>query len=91
MEGKKEKLSLLDTSLIIPKKTPTEDASTIVCPTVACQWLTSKFLKLLSVFVSHPNTIPLLFVFISFVVWLYDCITDMVIIELLWSFRIPIM
>merc|ERR1740137_454086 len=91
VEGKKEKLSFLDTSLIIPTKSPEEVSPGVVCPTVACQWLTSKFLKLLSVFVSHPNTIPLLFVFISFVVWLYDCITDMVIIELLWNFKLPIM
>eukprot|EP00090_Calanus_glacialis_P026119 TRINITY_DN4096_c0_g1_i7.p1 TRINITY_DN4096_c0_g1~~TRINITY_DN4096_c0_g1_i7.p1 ORF type:complete len:770 (-),score=237.96 TRINITY_DN4096_c0_g1_i7:508-2817(-) len=91
IDGKKEKFSFLDTSLIIPKTSPADDSSTLVCPTVACQWMTSKFLKLLSLFVSHPNTIPLLFVFFSFVVWLYDCVTDMVIIELLWNFRLPIM
>ena len=91
VDGKKEKFSFLDTTLIIPKTSPAEDTSTLVCPTVACQWLTSKFLKILSLFVSHPNTIPLLFVFFSFVVWLYDCVTDMVIIELLWNFRLPIM
>ena len=44
-----------------------------------------------SLAVSHQNTIPLFFVFLSFVIWLYDCITDMVIIEILWSFRLPIM
>ena len=90
VEDNKEKLSFLNTSVILPPK-PSEDSSGVVCPTVACQWMTSKLLKLLSLFVSHPNTIPLLFVFFSFVVWLYDCITDMVIIELLWNFRIPIM
>ena len=31
-----------------------------------------------SLAVSHQNTIPLFFVFLSFVIWLYDCITDMV-------------
>ena len=91
IDGKKEKLNFLDTSLMIPKTSPAEDSPTLVCPTVACQWMTSKFLELLSLFVSHPNTIPLLFVFFSFVVWLYDCVTDMVIIELLWNFRLPIM
>ena len=91
IDGKKEKFSFLDTSLMIPKTSPAEDSSTLVCPTIACQWMTFKFLKLLSLFVSHPNTIPLLFVFFSFVVWLYDCVTDMVIIELLWNFRLPIM
>jgi len=90
-EQKKEKMNFLNTSLVIPKKTPDEVPSSFVCPTVPCQWMTSKFLKLLSLFVSHPNTIPLLFVFFSFIVWLYDCITDMVIIEILWSFRLPIM
>jgi len=90
VEDNKEKLSFLNTSVILPPK-QSEDSSGVVCPTVACQWMTSKLLKLLSLFVSHPNTIPLLFVFFSFVVWLYDCITDMVIIELLWNFRIPIM
>ena len=90
-EQKKEKMNFLNTSLVIPKKTPDEVPSNFVCPTVPCQWMTSKFLKLLSLFVSHPNTIPLLFVFFSFIVWLYDCITDMVIIEILWSFRLPIM
>jgi len=90
-EDKKEKLNFLDASLVIPKKTPDDIPSSFVCPTVPCQWMTSKFLKLLSLFVSHPNTIPLLFVFFSFIVWLYDCITDMVIIEILWSFRLPIM
>merc|ERR1719244_2339262 len=84
------KLSFLNTSVILPPK-QSEDSSGVVCPTVACQWMTSKILKLLSLFVSHPNTIPLLFVFFSFIVWLYDCITDMVIIEILWSFRLPIM
>ena len=40
--------------------------------------------KIISIFrfaslaVSHQNTIPLFFVFLSFVIWLYDCITDMV-------------
>ena len=91
VEGRKEKFSFLGTSVTIPKTSPAEDTSTLVCPTVACQWMASKFLKLLSLFVSHPNTIPLLFVFFSFVVWLYDCVTDMVIIELLWNFRLPIM
>merc|ERR1719244_324526 len=84
------KLSFLNTSVILPPK-QSEDSSGVVCPTVACQWMTSKILKLLSLFVSHPNTIPLLFVFFSFIVWLYDCITDMVIIKILWSFRLPIM
>eukprot|EP00092_Neocalanus_flemingeri_P038085 GFUD01041455.1.p1 GENE.GFUD01041455.1~~GFUD01041455.1.p1 ORF type:complete len:775 (+),score=224.78 GFUD01041455.1:337-2661(+) len=91
VEDNKEKMSFLNTSMIIGTKSPEPDSSSLVCPTVACQWVTSKFLKLLSLLVSHPNTIPLLFVFFSFVVWLYDCITDMVIIELLWNFKIPIM
>ena len=34
--------------------------------------------RLASLAVSHQNTIPLFFVFLSFVIWLYDCITDMV-------------
>jgi len=89
---KKEKFGFLNPNLNIPKNLPVENSSTSwVCPTIACQWVAAKFLKLLSLFVSHPNTVPLLFVFFSFIVWLYDCITDMVIIEILWSFRLPIM
>jgi len=87
----KMKMNFLDTRVMIGTKSPETDPSSFVCPTVACQWVASKFLKLLSLLVSHPNTIPLLFVFFSFVVWLYDCITDMVIIELLWNFKLPIM
>ena len=90
-EGKAEKFNFLNTKLIIPTKSPEEVSPGVICPTVACQWLTSKFLYLLSLLVSHPNTIPLLFVFFSFVVWLYDCVTDMAIIQLLWNFRLPIM
>jgi hypothetical protein len=33
----------------------------------------------------------LLFVFFSCVVWLYDCVTDIVIFELLWNFKLPTM
>merc|ERR1719402_490791 len=84
-------MNLLNTSGFTAMKSPDPSSNSIVCPTVACQWITSKFLSLLSLLVSHPNTIPLLFVFFSFVVWLYDCITDMVIIEIFWSFRLPIM
>ena len=91
IEDKTEKKSFLDTSMMIGTKSPEPDSSSLVCPTVACQWVTSQFLKLLSLLVSHPNTIPLLFVFFSFLVWLYDCITDMVIIELFWNFKLPIM
>ena len=40
--------------------------------------LISLFPRLASLAVSHQNTIPLFFVFLSFVIWLYDCITDMV-------------
>jgi len=87
---KREKFGFLNPNLNIPKNLSVENSSTsCVCPTIACQWMAAKFLKLLSLFVSHPNTVPLLFVFFSFIVWLYDCITDMVIIEILWSFRIP--
>ena len=41
-----------------------------------------------SLAVSHQNTIPLFFVFLSFVIWLYDCITDMVMYIFLGFFLI---
>jgi len=88
---KKATHGFLSPNLNIPKKLPVKNSSSLVCPTIACQWVAAKFLKLLSIFVSHPNTVPLLCVFFSFIVWLYDCMTDMVIIEILWSFRLPIM
>jgi hypothetical protein len=36
---------------------------------------------------SHGTLLP--FVFLSFAIWLCDCINDMVIIELLWSSQLP--
>ena len=87
----KEKMSLFDTSLIMGTKSLKSESTTFICPTIPCQWMTSKFLEFLSFLVSHPNTIPMFFVFLSFAIWLYDSITDMVIIHLLWNFRLPIM
>ena len=63
----------------------------INCPTAACDWMTVAVLKVLNILVSHPNTIPAFTVFISFIVWLYDIITDAVIIQILWDFKLPIM
>jgi 4-hydroxybenzoate polyprenyltransferase len=40
-----------------------------------------------SLLVSLPTTIPLLFTFASFCVWLFDTITDMAVIENLWNFK----
>ena len=34
--------------------------SGVVCPTLPCQWLASALLKMLSLLVSHPNTVPAL-------------------------------
>jgi len=96
---KKEGVDFLDTSVTIGKADKMlEDGGeagtglpAFVCPTMPCQWLATAVLRVASLAVSHPNTIPLLFVFLSFVIWLYDCITDMVVIETLWSFQLPIM
>jgi len=98
---KKEGVEFLDTTLTIGKADQVLEAGggtgggsgapSFVCPTMPCQWLASTILRLASLAVSHQNTIPLFFVFLSFVIWLYDCITDMVIIEKLWSFQLPIL
>ena len=41
--------------------------------------------------VSHPNALPAVTVFLSFIIWLYDIITDAVIIQVLWDFKLPTM
>jgi hypothetical protein len=93
----KEGVQFLDTTLTIGKADQALEQGagaampSFVCPTMPCQWVASTVLRRASLAGSHPNTIPLLFVFLSFAIWLYDCITDMVIIELLWSFQLPIM
>ena len=56
---KKATHGFLSPNLNIPKKLPVKNSSSLVCPTIACQWVAAKFLKLLSIFVSHPNTVPL--------------------------------
>lgn len=95
MEQNKEPVNFLDTKVISKDEDKKEEdmfqSNNFVCPTSACQWMAAKVLQLMSLAVRHPNTIPLFFVFLSFVVWLYDCITDMVVIQLLWSYNLPIM
>jgi len=92
-EEKKESMTLLNTN---PFKDTSPTASSpsvpaVPCPSIAWQWVPLKVLKVLSVLESHPSTIPFLFVFFSFLVWLYDCITDMVIIKIFWNFQLPIL
>merc|ERR1719450_1737541 len=96
-------MEFLDTTLTIGKADQVLEAEggagggggvgvpSFVCPTLPCQLMASTILRFASLAVSHQNTIPLFFVFLSFVIWLYDCITDMVIIEKLWSFQLPIL
>ena len=53
--------------------------------------MAEKGLQSLDLLVSHPSAIPAIFVFISFIVWLSDILTDAVIIQILWDFKLPIM
>jgi len=95
MKQNKEQINFLDTKVSTKGEDKKDEdlfqSTNFVCPTSACQWIAAKVLQLMSLTVRHPNTIPLFFVFLSFIVWLYDCITDMVMIQLLWSYNLPIM
>jgi len=87
MDMKKHKNSFLGTQ--ISKVSTPEPPDSCSCPTSACDWVALKFLQLLNLCMAHPNTIPLIFAFISFVVWFYDALTDLVIIDLYWNFVLP--
>ena len=63
----------------------------LLCPTGGCQWVAEKGLQSLDLLVSNPSAIPAIFVFISFIIWLSDILTDAVIIQILWDFKLPIM
>jgi len=87
MEDKKESINFLSASIALPSP----KVKRMACPTVFCDWVTAGTLKCLSVLISHPNTTPLFFTFMSFTVWLFDTITDMSIIDQLWNFNLPIL
>ena len=44
-----------------------------------------------SIQVSHPASITIFTISLSVVVWLYDCLTDIVLIDNLWKFNLPLM
>jgi len=92
LEDNKEdsrKVSFLQTSISVARRSPSPKG--MVCPTIACDWVAASTLKFLSLLVSHPNTGPLIFTLLSFAVWLFDTVTDLVIIDQLWNFRLPIL
>jgi len=89
-QGRIKSYEFLNTKVKMNESKERPSSSDILCPTLPCQWVAGQFLNLLSCFVSHPNTIPLLFTFGSFVVWFLDCITDLAVIKELWSFSLPL-
>lgn len=91
MEKNKEKIPFLQTAVSVPKNLETGEGERTVCPTIFCDWVAARTLKFLSLLISHPNTTPLLFAFLSFCVWLFDTVTDMAIIDKFWNFRLPIL
>lgn len=88
-EEKKDSINFLAASIALPG--PKVKRERRACPTIFCDWVTAGTLKCLSVLISHPNTTPLFFTFISFTVWLFDTVTDMSIIDQLWNFNLPIL
>ena len=54
---------------------------------VSCQAVTAAIIPPCD----NSRAVPALFVFISFIVWLSDILTDAVIIQILWDFKLPIM
>jgi len=63
----------------------------LTCPTLPCDWLAAKTLHLLSLVVSHPNTITFFAITLSVLLWLYDCLSDIVVIDAFWQFKLPLM
>ena len=61
----------------------------LTCPTYPCQWFTEAVIKTVSCIFSHPNIIPAISILLSFTVWIYDILTDAVIIQTLWDFKLP--
>jgi len=78
-------------SVSIPNQIDQAEGERTVCPTIFCDWVAAFSLKSLSLLISHPNTTPLLFVLLSFTVWLFDTISDLAIIDKLWNFNLPIL
>ena len=63
----------------------------MTCPTLACDWLASWLLRMLGLLVSHPDSVTLFTITLSVLVWLADCLSDMVVIDALWQFNLPLM
>jgi len=63
----------------------------LTCPTLPCDWFAAKTLHLLSLVVSHPNTITFFAIALSVLLWLYDCLSDIVVIDAFWQFKLPLM
>ena len=88
VDTKTERLSFLNSRLVL-RGTETGDREGLTCPTYPCQWFTEAVLKTISCIFSHPNIIPAISILLSFTVWLYDILTDAVIIQTLWDFQLP--
>ena len=87
MDSEKESSSLLP--IQIPKLVTAPKLSS--CLTYPCTWALSKLCLLLSLCVSHPASTPVLVFILHFLVWCYELLTDVVFINNLWNFRIPLM
>ena len=88
VDTKTERLSFLNSRLVL-RGTETGCSGGLVCPTYPCQCFAEAVIKTVSCIFSHPNIIPAISILLSFTVWLYDILTDAVIIQTLWDFQLP--
>ena len=88
VDTKTERLSFLNSRLVI-RGTETGEGGGLTCPTYPCQCFAEAVIKAVSCVFSHPNVIPALSILLSLAAWLYDILTDAVIIQTLWDFKLP--
>lgn len=88
MNDPKEDPSLIANN--IPELKPKSPRS-MTCLTYPCQWASSKLLNLLSLCVAHPASTSAAVFILHILIWCYELLTDVVFINNLWDFRIPIM
>ena len=89
VDTKTERLSFLNSRLVLRGTETGEREGGLTCPTYPCQWFTQAVIKTVSCIFSHPNIIPAISILLSFTVWIYDILTDAVIIQTLWDFKLP--